>query len=257
MSLSVCLPPLYLIAWFHYHSRIHLTSLRWRTVLTIQFLNPSLAHSLFSSASLSRYKSKSRINMCNKLFQTHACGHSKSICTTPCPHALRSAQRPTHIDTVQEKHLLRSNSTVSSITSAAHEHSAANFSYPQTHSPLRSIAPSAPTSPTHAPAFRFIAPRSASPTSSDLPVSLSFQSQGDRAGSPLSVEDPEPSLCAYYIPKYLFTSRYPCIDCYSKPEWEGMRKTWMENYRLGHPFDKVEDVEKLSGVEGIGLRVDI
>jgi hypothetical protein len=28
----------------------------------------------------------------------------------------------------------------------------------------------------------------------------------------------------------------------------------MENYRLGHPLDKVEDVRRLSGVEGTGER---
>jgi hypothetical protein len=34
------------------------------------------------------------------------------------------------------------------------------------------------------------------------------------------------------------------------PEWEGVRKAWMENYQLGHPLDKVEAVERLSGMEG-------
>ena len=190
--------------------------------------------------------------MCNKLLQNYACGHSKSICTTPCPHALRFVQRPTYVSAVQEKVHLQSNLTVSSITTTSHEHSATNFSCTQTHSPLRS---SAPAGSAHAPAFRFTAPGSASPASSVSPVSHSFLSQGDRVDQPL-VADPEPRLCTYYIPRYLFTSKYPCIDCYIKPEWEGMRKTWMENYRLGHPLDKVDDAEKLSGIGGKGLRVD-
>ena len=244
-------PLFYIMAPLLFSHSLHFTSLAHRLDYPIP---QPVSHALFSPPS--KLRSKPRVNMCNKLLQTYACGHSKSICTTPCPHALRSIQRPTHIDAVQEKVIPWSNSTLSSITPVAHEHSATNYSCPQAHSPLRSIAPSAPTSPTHGPAICFVAPGSTSPTSSVSPMSPSFQSRGDRTGPPPSVVDPEPRLCAYYIPKYLFTSKYPCIDCYSKPEWEGMRKTWMENYRLGHPLDKVENVEKLSGVEEIGLRVD-
>jgi hypothetical protein len=29
--------------------------------------------------------------MCHKLLQTYHCGHPKEICTTPCPHALKTA----------------------------------------------------------------------------------------------------------------------------------------------------------------------
>lgn len=67
---------------------------------------------------------------------------------------------------------------------------------------------------------------------------------------------PEPSFCSYYIPRYLVTSKYPCIECYGKEEWEELRARWMENYRLGHPLDKAEDVEDLSGVAGVLGKID-
>ena len=45
------------------------------------------------------------------------------------------------------------------------------------------------------------------------------------------------------------TSQYPCRECYGNAEWEGLRKRWVEVYRVGHPMDNLEDVERLSGVE--------
>jgi hypothetical protein len=61
----------------------------------------------------------------------------------------------------------------------------------------------------------------------------------------------EPRFCTYYIPRYLIASKYPCIECYGNEEWNGLRAKWMESYRLGHPLENGEGVERLSGVEGV------
>jgi hypothetical protein len=51
--------------------------------------------------------------MCNKLLQLYACDHSKTICTTPCPHAIDTGRR---VPVVSGNHaLVRSDSTVSSL----------------------------------------------------------------------------------------------------------------------------------------------
>lgn len=43
-------------------------------------------------------------------------------------------------------------------------------------------------------------------------------------------------------------SQYPCRECYGNAEWEGLRKKWVEVYRVGHPMDDLKGVERLSGV---------
>jgi hypothetical protein len=192
--------------------------------------------------------------MCNKLIQTYACGHSKSICTTPCTHALKSTAKLTTSMTA----VTRSNSTISAIVPVSRSPSR-NFSrpHPSNKSPLRvTNIPSAPSSPTHVPAFRFIAPSTPSPTSPVSPVSPSFTSSAAPSRfpspSPSTMEvNVEPTFCNYYIPRHLVTSKYPCLECYGKVEWEELSARWMENYRLGHPLDKVEEVEILSGVAGV------
>ncbi|KAF1927857.1 uncharacterized protein M421DRAFT_5536 [Didymella exigua CBS 183.55] len=193
--------------------------------------------------------------MCNKLLQTYACGHSKSICTTPCLHALESTQATASL-TPSTATVIRLNSTVSSINPDSRLPSR-NFSRPHlsSRSPLRvTNIPSATLSPTHVPAFRFIPPSTPSPTSPVSPLSPSFASSAppsrlpSPSPSPSSVareQEVEPTFCSYFIPRYLMTSKYPCIECYRKGEWEALRARWMENYRLGHPLDKVEDIEVL------------
>jgi hypothetical protein len=192
--------------------------------------------------------------MCNKLLQTYACGHFKSICTTPCGHALKSTQITTNPDPTKATVDL-SNSPVSEIVPVSRSASR-NFSRPQpsNHSPLRVVNTPAPTSPNHFPAFRFIPPSTPSPTSPVSPVSPYFASSAppsrfpSPSPSPTEV-NPEPTFCNYYIPRYLMTSRYPCLKCYGKDEWEELRARWMENYRLGHPLDNFE-VRSSSGVAG-------
>ena len=195
--------------------------------------------------------------MCNKFLQTYACGHNKSICTTPCAHALRTAQPSAHLGAGHNNTFSHSNSTVFTLT--PREDTITNFSRPQTstHSPLRVANPSStPTSPTHIPAFRFVAPESTLATSPVSPVSPSFTQHSHPSAPPSrfpspapSTVEPESKFCAYYIPRYLVPSKYPCNECYGKNEWEDLRGRWMENYRLGHPLEDGEEVKRLSGVE--------
>ncbi|XPS76748.1 hypothetical protein M3J09_008795 [Ascochyta lentis] len=198
--------------------------------------------------------------MCNKLLQTYACGHSKSICTTPCTHALASSQ-PSQLEVNRNEPISRSNSTVSSLAPATRENSTTNFSRLQVHSPRHATAAPASTRPVDIPAFRFVAPDTPSPTSPVSPVSPTFTSRHSnpsaapsRFPSPApsaAATEPEATFCDYYIPRYSFTSKYPCIECYMKSEWQGLRSAWMDNYQLGHPLDRGEDVERLSGVRDV------
>lgn len=201
--------------------------------------------------------------MCNKLLQTYACGHSKGICTTPCDFALKPTQAAESLGTAIAN-VVRSNSIVSSVRPVSRSPSR-NFSrpHPNNHSPLRVVNASAPTSPNHVPAFRFIEASAPSPTSSVSPVSPSFANSRppSRFPSPSSSTaavdvNPEPTFCSYYIPRYLITSKYPCLECYGKEEWQELRARWMKNYQLGHPLDKVEEVEVLSGVADVPGKSD-
>ena len=52
--------------------------------------------------------------MCHKLPQVYACGHNKTICTTPCPHAIATGRRiPSNRGNAPD--LSRSNSVVSAM----------------------------------------------------------------------------------------------------------------------------------------------
>lgn len=196
--------------------------------------------------------------MCNRLLQTYACGHSKSICTTPCGHALKSTQAATSSNPPT---VVRSKPTVSSTVQVSHLPSR-NFSRPDpsNHSPLRvTNISSATSSPTHVSAFRIVPPSTPSPSSSVSPVSPSFASSSPSSRFPTPSPscskakelEVEPSFCSYYIPRHLTKGTYPCIECFGKSEWEELRTRWMDNYRLGHPLDRGEHVEALSGVEGV------
>jgi hypothetical protein len=56
--------------------------------------------------------------MCHKLLQVYACGHLKTICITPCPHAIATGlQVPNNHENTPE--LSRSSSVVSSMTSSS------------------------------------------------------------------------------------------------------------------------------------------
>ncbi|KAF2129538.1 hypothetical protein P153DRAFT_431474 [Dothidotthia symphoricarpi CBS 119687] len=207
--------------------------------------------------------------MCNELIQVYACGHSKDICTTPCPHAQ---------DTASPATISRSNSVVSSIAPSAKQNVGTNS--PAQRSPLRTVNPSAATpNEPRAPAFRFNIPsqHALSPTFSTtntnmnsqhtLPSRYSTSSSPSTSGptsptafsnQPPSPVTPVPNFCPYvFPPRFLPRSRFPCLGCYMQPEWEGMRSAWMDNYRHGHPMDGMEDLERLSGIEGVRERLGL
>lgn len=203
--------------------------------------------------------------MCHKLVQTYACNHSKDICTTPCPHALAlSNPRPQTAPTS----IARSNSTVSSIAPSSYKAAAGDSPAPSMKdvSPLPAVSqrPEVHSQPKVSPLLR-IFPRPAfrfkvdnapappvSPGSSYLETALSDNTEeiphAQSAPSAQPAQPVQPVYCAYYFPRYLTQSRYPCRECYMRPEWEDMRKAWVENYQLGHPMDRAEDLERLAGV---------
>ncbi|KAJ4989093.1 hypothetical protein SVAN01_05355 [Stagonosporopsis vannaccii] len=206
--------------------------------------------------------------MCNKFLQTYACGHSKSICTTPCAHALKSAV--SSVDPSPVTHNIgRSDSTVSALVLTEASSSATMTSTRRPHSttvlsPLR-ITDSTLTTPQRdaekVPVFRFVSPSTPPPTSSAspvLPIASVFLTPASSVtpSPPPSVAANKATLvfCAYYIPHYLTTGKHPCIECYGRPEWETLRERWMESYRLGHPLDRSGDVEALSGIKGFSER---
>ncbi|PSN62053.1 hypothetical protein BS50DRAFT_592287 [Corynespora cassiicola Philippines] len=62
---------------------------------------------------------------------------------------------------------------------------------------------------------------------------------------------PKPNFCALFFAKRLPASRHPCLRCYLKPEWEPLKVRWVKDYLYSHPNTKPEDLERLSGIEGI------
>ena len=310
--------------------------------------------------------------MCKKLLQPFACGHSKPICTTPCPHALSRAQQQQEQQqqcqtsapsssigtslarsdsTALGTSLARSDSTASSVqsTTITTQKSSLGRGYIEKLRP-RALQRQWSTislkaqfqsryqtyMQPHGPGFRFVAPgeskcsvegsggssvpatpasvvsgssaavedwplttpsttgsfplRQESPKQEYAPTQQQQQQQHSTAlpspalpspalpspAQPPPTHQPPPvqppptptnstnssspppssPFCDYFFPHSLVTSQYPCRECYGNAEWEGLRKRWVEVYRVGHPMDNLEDVERLSGaslyVEGGG-----
>lgn len=311
--------------------------------------------------------------MCNKLLQPFACGHSKTICTTPCPHALnriqqqQKQQQPHNSATYSSTgtslarsdstalgtSLTRSGSTASSVRSTTTTQNrslrsrnyierlkpralqrqwstislkarsqARNQTYIQPQGPgfcfdapavaKRSVeaaggsggpgtpesvvsnadaavedwllptpsttgsfplqldsptqqhvptqqyssalpspalpSPALPSSALPSPALPSPAlpsPAQPSPTQQPPPAQPS-PTPTTSTGSP--TPPPSSQFCEYFFPQYLVASQYPCRECYGNAEWEGLRKKWVEVYRVGHPMDDLKGVERLSGV---------
>jgi hypothetical protein len=156
--------------------------------------------------------------MCHRLLQVYACNHSKTICTTPCPHALNTGRIVSLTTTTNTATISRSNSTVSSIT------------------PSRQLAPSSPT-------FRLVTPSQPSPPSYPRPSSF-----------PDTSATIEPNLCPYHFPRPLPQSNHPCLDCYMEPAWAHLATCWMRQYREDHVMEKMEDVERWSGITELRAR---
>ncbi|KAF2829226.1 hypothetical protein CC86DRAFT_437011 [Ophiobolus disseminans] len=215
--------------------------------------------------------------MCQQLSQHYPCGHSKPICLTPCPHALDTGARIPLKNS--DTSLSRSGSTVS--VSAPSVKRSDTGSLP---SQLRSPLPPSPLS--HADPLRVqpappLPPRSNSsnqpsplgpppgfqvPSSTSpppVPVQRWSIANPDRPASPASLTsnsiaspalpDEEftiaPNFCPYHFPRDLPQSNHPCIECYFLPEWAHLAERYVKSYAEGHPLNKREDAEKMSGIE--------
>jgi hypothetical protein len=202
--------------------------------------------------------------MCHKLVQIYACNHAKVVSTTPCPYALDTGRRVPRTDS--NIGVSRSSSTVSSVTPSIRPDSQPSQLRQQPPSPPvleplsayrrttpNQLSPPAPMqgytyhdkpSPT-SPTSIWSAPLQSVPTSPLLAMSPS--------STHLRVEvlDVVPNCCPYHFPRYLPQSNHPCIDCYMLPEWEHLSRRWMKWYRLDHPRENMEDLERLSGIEAL------
>jgi hypothetical protein len=210
-----------------------------------------------------KHKTIAPHTMCHKLVQTYACSHSKEICTTPCPHALAlsSTRTPAGLSSIS-----RSNSVVSSIAPSSRRDAAEDSPVPSMLdvSPLPGVSqqPGLFAQPARSPHAKVspltgVSPRLAFRLKIDNrpATGLPGMSTSSRLDAALSdnteaqpVQSTQPVYCAYYFPHHLMQSRYPCRECYMRPEWEDMRRAWMENYQLGHPMDRSEDLERLAGI---------
>lgn len=94
---------------------------------------------LFPSYARTTTNLRPKVTMCNKLLKTFACGHSRSICTTPCSHALKSTETAPNLNIAANATVVRSDSIVSAIAPVSGSPSR-NFSrpHPSNNSPLRS-----------------------------------------------------------------------------------------------------------------------
>ncbi|KAF2655541.1 hypothetical protein K491DRAFT_758123 [Lophiostoma macrostomum CBS 122681] len=52
-------------------------------------------------------------------------------------------------------------------------------------------------------------------------------------------------------------SRFPCLKCYNRPEFEAFRKRWVNEYRVTHPNTNPDLLGELSGVAQIPERVGL
>jgi hypothetical protein len=224
--------------------------------------------------------------MCIRLIQTYACIHQKIICTTPCPHALDTGYQ---IFEDENGGISRSDSTVSSIAPSPRRNEAPSPHHPPSSTPLRNAhspllmgsSPSNPSSQAHlsrstssgqpsplSPPPGYPSPsadRSRLPSqtkrsnprlalphlNTSLPACQSPTLPPSPTAEPVTIE---PNFCAYHFPRHLPQSKQPCIECYMLPKWEFMAERWMKSYREGHPLDRVENVERDSGVEALRER---
>ncbi|KAF1838115.1 hypothetical protein BDW02DRAFT_594988 [Decorospora gaudefroyi] len=211
--------------------------------------------------------------MCHKLLQVYACGHAKTVCTTPCPHALATGQPiPQDSNEITCSELSRSSSVVSSLAPQTSTRRSDIHDLPsQRHARLSSLINT--PSPPPPSAFHFVtvvgnenstsnsnsqdnvSPSSPSPTAATLSPSPPPHLTAAAYFSPAGPERPSlttgPNLCTYYFRHNLAASKVPCSACYARTEWEPYRRAWMRAYREAHPMGRSEDVEVLSGVKGV------
>lgn len=193
--------------------------------------------------------------MCKKLIQIYACSHTKTICTTACPHAIETG-RQVQIDS--DNGLTRSDSTVSTlVTSSIHRGSAHSHSPTTTRLNIesrclpQSILPNQPASPPKHPGSNTTLPANSTTSLDPAPLLNTFPSLAHTLSHPSPAKDAEiePNFCPYYFPHNLPQSNHPCIECFVSPEWRDRVERWMKWYRNDHLLGKEVDVEKWSGVE--------
>ena len=187
--------------------------------------------------------------MCHKLLQAYACGHNKTICTTPCPHAIATGRRiPSNRGNAPD--LSRSSSVVSAMAPSStgpparrtdvqdlpSQHARESQAHP---SPLRaavlgSQAQQQQQGRSGTPAFRFMAPgtgpeaagagsgymqshpsspASMSPTSPTLSQpSPTFSTTGTLIDAPFATNMSSPST--FFTPEVEDRSvaRHPCVS---------------------------------------------
>jgi len=216
--------------------------------------------------------------MCNKLLQLFACGHAKTICVTPCPHAVATGEQITAPES--RPALLHSNPTVTSTAphiSDAHIHnleSQQNHTPTATHTqdgqyrlvpPLQHSASSSPSPPAHTTSSTQASPGPSAKDPSPLVATLSrpvstipplyaCPSVLPAAAFKADPEPlwPRPNYCPYTFPHYLPQSRHPCLLCFViGKEWQSEREKLVSAYRQEHHGVRGEDLERLCGLEGL------
>ncbi|KAF2279040.1 uncharacterized protein EI97DRAFT_456444 [Westerdykella ornata] len=69
---------------------------------------------------------------------------------------------------------------------------------------------------------------------------------------------PKLPYCQGYFPRNLPPSNWPCLQCYTQPEWSRYRQSWIKRYREHHPEAvNLEEAEEMSGVALIPGRVGL
>ncbi|KAF1966135.1 hypothetical protein BU23DRAFT_331346, partial [Bimuria novae-zelandiae CBS 107.79] len=222
-------------------------------------------------------------NMCHTLFQVFRCSHVKEVCTTPCAHALATATPATpssgefsgagpeappslHPGGTPDHQIMDRRPSVTSFASlptasAATPPKADKNTLPsQAAHGTRTTSLSSLTTTSSRPSSLVFAPSNLRPYTTSLPPPPPY-SQTTTSSTPApSANNPSdtkaspemlPNICAQRFARYLPQGSYPCYECYMKPEYEAFRANWMRVFHDSHPGMKKEDVERLSGVEGV------
>ena len=165
--------------------------------------------------------------MCHKLLQAYHCGDVQLICTTPCPHALKTGT-PAQQNSLERSNTSTSNTLPARTTSVTTTHSDIS-TLPSQRGRIQTLS-TTPTTPP--PAYR---------------PSSSAESEPERI----------PNLCPYFFTRKLGASAHPCFNCYMKPQYEAYRKRWLDHYRGEHPGQKFERIEELAGFNFVAEKVGL
>lgn len=188
------------------------------------------SHNTFLQQSANSKSILAKSTMCRKLIQIYACGHTKTICTTACPHAIETGRQVPQVD--NNMGLTRSISTVSTLVASpilrgqtpAHSRSptAPRPSIDSQRLP-QALLPNQPRSslerPSHgstSPTPSYTKSTSPAPTLTTSP-SIAFIT-GHFNSEEIAIEI-EPNFCPYYFPHNLPASHHPCTECFVLPEW--------------------------------------